>query len=567
MTPDSQQPTPPDTRTAERREAEPGIDPAGRGTLVSLAIIMAVAVGLRLAYIIVTARPGGGFAWSDPDGYMSSGIDMARGGHDWVETTVRFYQYVKAPLYPFLLWFFALAPAYPLSAAVVQVLLNGIVAVWALFSIGRTLHSSRTGLIAAAAFAVLGHAITGATLFMQENVVIPLTLAAFAVFLRAAAVPATPVPRFGIAGLVFGAAALVRSMPLYFVPAAALMHVVAARERRRAFRQASALVLVFCAVILPYCVVISLHEHRVVLIDNQGTRYIVLRYSAEPEEEVPGTIDAARMLSKAFTADPGSFVRDRWDVFNSLFILRAGNWLQTAAPVATSASGAMITKVLAHVFQDLPVALIVMLSPFGFAFARNRMASAFLLLWVLINVVLMTTFLWGSARYRASFEAQLMVAASVVAAGQWRRPSRRVLWGAGLATLVLAGIVMPSVPDTLHGHSNYGITPLADNGSSRARSVVGRAGLNMRTGRQMLRFSLRTSDADPVVVDISVDGSTLRRMEIAPGTPSSVRFPLVGPRLAFVEFDVISRASGKAGRLEVELPPGPVRPTRGQPRY
>src|SRR4030095_7031802 len=126
------------------------------------------------------------------------------------------------------------------------------------YELGRQLQSARAGLIAAAAYALWAPNILNVWSTSQETLYIPLVLLAFVLLARAMSGTGTAGAFFG-AGVAFGCAALARSMPLFFVPLAALLHVLTSIDRRGASKQAAMLLVGLAAPTVPYIIALSVH--------------------------------------------------------------------------------------------------------------------------------------------------------------------------------------------------------------------------------------------------------------------------------------------------------------------
>ena len=97
----------------------------------------------------------------------------------------------------------------------------GALAVFALWSLGRDLHSETTGTIAATCYAITSLLSRPPTCSCR-SAYLPLLITAFALLARALKEPSSW--RFGLAGGAMGLAAMARSMPVYFAgPAAVLL--------------------------------------------------------------------------------------------------------------------------------------------------------------------------------------------------------------------------------------------------------------------------------------------------------------------------------------------------------
>src|SRR5688500_1957566 len=165
-------------------------DHSTRLTVVVLAALVLASFALRL-WLLHMAASDPGFSPVDADGYMRNGRLLARGADGWRWTLEAVHYdwngrtYLLPPLYPVFLSLFALfSGSYPFSALVGQAGLNAL-SVLPIFVIAATLHSRRAGLIAAAGYAFWLPNVWTFALFIQEQLYIPLLLAAFALLLRA----------------------------------------------------------------------------------------------------------------------------------------------------------------------------------------------------------------------------------------------------------------------------------------------------------------------------------------------------------------------------------------------
>jgi 4-amino-4-deoxy-L-arabinose transferase-like glycosyltransferase len=275
-----------------------------RESMMRLAAIVLAGFALRLAYLIhVTSLPG--FRWNDPDFYIRGALRLARGGDGWhwsfdaVSLVISDRPHVLPPLYTIFLSIFASFRGFPFTAQLAQLAL-ALVAIALVFELGRLLHSTRAGLIAAAAYALWAPNILNVWSTSQETLYIPLVLLGFVLLGRA--VSGSGATRaFFTAGLAFGCAALARSMPLFFVPLAALLHVLSSIDWRRASNQAAMLLVGLAVPTVPYIIALSLHVGQFTPIDSHGSIHVAAEmYDVRPLS-IPETVAG---LTNAFAADP-----------------------------------------------------------------------------------------------------------------------------------------------------------------------------------------------------------------------------------------------------------------------
>ncbi len=239
---------------------------------------------------------------------------LTRDGWDWTFRAVRYEwagrYFFLPPLYPIFLSLFAIFSNMAVAAQVGQLVL-GVASIGLVYELGRLVHSVRVGLLAAAVSAVWFSSVITAW-FYQETLYVPLLLLAFVLYLRAESHRA-----FGLAGAVFGLAALTRSMPLYFLP-----FLIAFRVRR-----APALVLGFAAVVLPYSAALSRHLGEPTLIENHGG--IILLKEDPDSGDSAGAGATLTALLRSTAGGPLRFVEELYGSLRSVLHVNGGRLLQT----------------------------------------------------------------------------------------------------------------------------------------------------------------------------------------------------------------------------------------------
>lgn len=531
--------------TVGRRSGAVRLDPPSTAVLVALALVLTTGFLLRLIPIIDSAMAAP-FSLPDPDGYAYSGAYVADhpGKWLWLRDVVQFGHYLKAPLYPGMMCAFALVwrSGFPLNAAMFQILI-AVASGLAMFRIGQRLHTARAGLIAAALY-MFYLPNFAPPMFGQEGLFIPLSLAAFALHFELVATGARPWT-FALAGALYGLTALTRSLPLYFLPVVAVLHVWWAVDRRPAIRQASALLLGLFLTILPYSFFISSRWSHWVFVDTQGVRSVVETYSDHPGDHSPGMVESLSMVAKAFVASPVKEIQERVSRARAFFYMRGGQWLQIDAPTLATAAGASTLKAFVHLLYDVPSAAIFLLSPFGFALARGRREAANLVLWPLVALALMIAFLWSGGRYTASFLPQLMLGASVVLAGGWNRRKPRPIALAIIAAVIMAIPIGMSVPLSSWGRADYGVRFRAVTPDGpHTGAMMQEAGFGVLPEKGRVEFTV-SPDGRPINnetapwVDVRVDGVRQRLLRWMPGRSERIGIS-TSAKLVFVELRLVS---------------------------
>ena len=226
---------------------------------------------------------GPDFVWHDADAYLAKGARLVESGEfRWTYDAVAYpwggRVYALPPLFSIYLAPFARFASYPFNAFVGLAVLNAL-AIPLIVRLGTRLHSLTAGLVGGLLYACWGSDIVGFGQVRQEPLYVPLVIAATLALVRAwdrrGAGP------FALAGAAFGLAALCRSMPIYFVAAAAVALVLRDRRRRRrseALGEALALAGGFAALTLPYSLALSIHLGQPTLIENHGGILVAARY-------------------------------------------------------------------------------------------------------------------------------------------------------------------------------------------------------------------------------------------------------------------------------------------------
>lgn len=177
-----------DDRLESPSSAPDGV-PAGvtRAQVAALLLILTFGFAVRLTALIGALRTPG-YTWEDPDGYRAQALRFARpDGWAWTFDAVTYVingqRHALPPGYSLFLSVFALWPGFPLSAQVAQICL-AVASIALVFALGRRVHSTRAGLVAAAVFAVWVPNIFGVWSTSQETLYLPLILTAGGVHVR-----------------------------------------------------------------------------------------------------------------------------------------------------------------------------------------------------------------------------------------------------------------------------------------------------------------------------------------------------------------------------------------------
>jgi 4-amino-4-deoxy-L-arabinose transferase-like glycosyltransferase len=536
----------------DRVESPPSASDRAQGVtlaqVVTLLAILAFGFAVRLT-VLVNARHTPGYTWEDPDGYMAQAIRLAGpGGWAWtfdaVTYTINGQRHALPPMYSMFLSLFALWPGFPLSAQVAQACL-AVVSIALVFALGRRLHSTRTGLVSAAVFSVWVPNIFGVWSTAQEGLYIPLILAAFLLLARAVDHD-DRVQAFALAGFVFGAAALTRSMPLFFALPAACAHIVLARNRRRASAQGLAFLVGFMLLTVPYSAALSRHFGQLTIIDTHGSIHL----ESASGGGAPSLLDTAAGLWRAMSARPAEYFAGCVARARSLLHVNGGRILQIYV-VAHSKASAAAWKTLVHLGSDGSLAFGTVLAGLGAALCRQPRIAVLLLLWTGLNIGIASVGGFGGARLRTPFEPFLVVLASVVVAGGWRRPHPAALVGGVVAALVAAAAVLPQVPNSLRSWPDFGIVwPSIFN--RPAGQFTGGAGLNVPAFDGIATLTATPRGSSPIQLRVRVGGVHVQTMDVAPGEAGTIRTRWPARGLAFIELDQIG--AGERPAIEVRVP-------------
>lgn len=497
---------------------------------------MTLTLALRIGYLLMLA--GQEHVYGDVDRYLANGASLvASGGFRWTFDAVAYTWggrvYALPPLYSLYLGSFAEWPSYPLNAFIGLAVLNATV-IPLIVATGARLHSRRAGVVAASLYASWGADIAAYAAIRQEALYIPLVIVATWALVRALD-GAGGRCAFVAAGAAFGLAALCRSMPIYYVAAAA--GGLALRDWRGAgWRQAGQLVAGFAMLTVPYSIALSLHLGQPTLIENHGGILVAHRYLGAGQREVPGFTTVVIAILQQIRAAPGAFAAETFDQARSLVYVSGGRFVQEGVFAAT-AQGAGLWKLAAHLLIDVPWLLALMLAPVGAAMARLRPAVVALLAWALLNVALTAITGFGGSRLRGPFEIHLVLLASVALAGPWRIDRRLPLVAGLAASAALAGVVAPQIERSTRARGNYGVRWTTAGADTRA-TVTGASGANVLALAGGLEIEVTNPGATPIAVDVRVGGTAVMQgATVDPGAHRAAIVPAERPALTFVEVD------------------------------
>jgi len=520
-----------------------------RRTRVLLGAILCAGLLLRLLYLAhATARPG--YRFDDPDSYLRQGERIALGASGWrfdfevVEHAVEGRRYALPPLYPVFLSLFALLPGFPVNVLVGQALLAALGCL-CVFLLGREIHSDRAGLIGAAFYALWFPNIIAVWSTMQETLFIPLVLSGFAVLLRARAFGG-----FAFAGLLLGLAALTRSMPLYYVPVAAVLLMWRHGIRTGALL-ASGLALGFAALTVPYSFALSHHLGSPTFIENHAGLRIATEHGAEGAQP-PGPIATAATLLLKFATSPGKTIGSFRTTAHTILHVNGGRLLQIYLGADTKL-GATTWKLAAHVFSDFSLVLVLTLAPFGLVLCQKPDRAAFLAAWVVVCFGLTVISGFGGPRLRAPFEPDLMVGASVVLSSGWRRPRVYSVGAAALISLALLYAVVPQLGRSFAAKGDYGVDWPLDPPPKRS-AMEGRAGFNVLASDGIVELAVRPrNDGKPTRVSVFLEGELVDD-EVVEATEHWFRYPTAKAGLVYVELVSEDAEVGTTVRALIVVP-------------
>jgi hypothetical protein len=518
---------------------------------IAVSGLVALALVLRLACLFYLIGPDA--VWGDADAYLAKGAMLVRSGtFQWTYDAVAYpwggRVYALPPLFSLYLAPFAAFASYPFNAFVGLAILNGL-AIPLVVRLGMRLHSPAAGLVGGLLYACWGSDIIGLGQVRQEALYLPLVIAATLAFVRAwdrrGAGP------FAVAGAAFGLAALCRSMPIYFVAAAAVALVL--RDRRGGGpREALALLGGFAALTVPYSVALSIHLGQATLIENHGGILVASRYLHGGNRLAPpGFGQVAAAILREATTTPQAFFSATFDQARSLLPLTGGRFLQDGV-VAASASAATKWKVAVHLFIDAPWLFAVVLAPLGVAVARNRSAAWLLASWALLNLGLTALTGFGGSRLRCPFEVHVALLACVVVVGRWSRPGP-IAFGLGLAGSLAAALLMaPEVARTASARANYG-PRWTLTGARTTAQVSGASGANVLATPDGLDVALRNAGPSPIRVDLRVDGVPVVQGSIVdPGAQQPLTWR--GGRTGLLFIEASSTAlDGRPAPLDIQI--------------
>jgi 4-amino-4-deoxy-L-arabinose transferase-like glycosyltransferase len=276
-----------------------------------LIAIVLIALAVRLAWVIVAARPP---VAGDPVAYMFHGETIARG--QGYRSVIGALQYVpvhdlpQTAFYPIgypgtlaaLFWIVLHTPIpdnLPMAVGIFQALI-GVGSVILTSELARRVFGSRVAVLTAAVMAVWPNLVSHTAQAQYETVFIFLSVAALAVIVR-------PWPRGIVSwrrsvafGAVLGVAALVRPTVLMLLPVLVVCWVVAGGTWRRALVQAAIAAAVLAVVVAPWLARNTIVMHSTVFStgigdalcdsrhpDASGQYEIAAKYCLDPYEGIP----------------------------------------------------------------------------------------------------------------------------------------------------------------------------------------------------------------------------------------------------------------------------------------
>ena len=525
-----------------------------RPQLIWLTLILIVALALRVTYFTAAVHTPG-YVWQDPDGYAEQALRLSQNGQHWqwtfkaVTYGINGREHALPPGYPVFLSVFAMFPGFPRTAQIAQIAL-AVGSVALVFLLGRLIHSTTAGLVAAAGYALWVPSVFSVWSTSQETFYLPVMLLGFFLLTRAI-VRDAGWAAFGVAGLVFGVAALTRSMPLFFIGPAALLHVALAPVRRRAALQAAVFVLGVSLLVVPYSAALSRYFGRLTVIDTHGSIHFDVA-GPQGTDAPPSLAATATALVQSIAARPLGYFLDCVERARTLFYVNGGRMLQIYVASSTRA-GAAFWKAIVHLGADVPLLFAVILAPIGAVLCRERRVAAMFVLWALVNIGIAALGGFGGARLRQPFEPLMLVLAGVVLGGAWQRPSRPWLAVAGAGALVAALAVFPQIPRSVAARADYGVAWPSVLERPKGQ-MTGTAGFNLIATTGAVTFDATGQDA-PAGIDLLVraNGRDVATTHLENGQRAPIQIPWPEVGMAFVDLTARRSDDGRPATIEIAV--------------
>ena len=475
-------------------------------------LLLIVVVGLALRVGLFSAAfSNPQFQWGDADHYMGGAYNVAKVYRPLAARIVKAASYEYSgfifylpPLYTLMLSLFARFPHYPLNAAIGQAVLGAISAVF-VYVIGRHLHTNRTGLVAAALYALWPPFVTGGDVFTQEQLYIPLVLAGLAL-LMSALERDNAMMCFGT-GVVFGLAALTRLMILFYV---LLLPALIWRPRRDLLsvrRQILPLLLGMSVIVIPYCAFMWSQTGEAMLVENHGG-FDMRNYADRPVVGKPTLGVGLEVLVQQITRKPIAFVRTWLEYVRMLFKPNGMRWIESLGVFSTRP--AALVAVGLRIVCDVSYLAVIALAPIGVLLARRRWPAVMLAAWIVVVAALTALSGTAGARYRSPAEPALLVLAAVAVTSGWRSRARVPLLCAAAVGLLLVVRLVAQVPGfgLLPPYGLRAWSPEHGIGESTAHGDIGLRVLNAENGVEIV---VQPSDAlkEMVHVEVTIEGHVL----------------------------------------------------------
>ena len=515
-----------------------------------LIIIVVVSLALRCV-LLASTMSNPGFEWVDADRYMRQGHEMAIKAGPWHERMLGAvsYRYLGwtfflPPLYPLALSLFATLPGYPLTAAIAHAVV-GALSVLFVFVIGRRLYSTRAGLIAAALYSLWPSALTSTHVFVQEQLYIPLELAAIALLVSGLDEEKRWTPL--ATGVLFGLAALTRSMILYYIVLLPLLLFLTSRNRLVVRRQVLLLLAGAALVVVPYSALISWKSGQVMIIENHGG-FDMMKYSDRPIAGRPTLGVGLQVLAEQIVTRPFVFL-GRWLDYVRLLFKPNGVRLLDGFGVFGTRSLALL-GVAVRIVCDFWYLAILGLTPLGIAVARRFSHVATVGTWVLVVVAFTALSGAAGARYRAPTEPILIVFACGALVLGWRRPRSLVLLTGAAGALV--AVLLAAQMQPLGKMPAYGLAKWSPQQGIGESTADGDAGFDLPLDASGVTIASLANTAEPLRVRLAVDGHVLFDSDI-PSDGRPIRFFWTKERTGYVRIQTMRSGTGAAFPFRVTV--------------